>query len=249
VTGEGRRVVVTGGAKGIGRACVERFLDAGDTVTALGRDPAALEAVAALGAGSAVCDVCDEAAVTEVFERIGPVDVLVNNAGIAESAPVHRTTLEQWSRHLAVNVTGPFLCIRAVIGGMRERNRGAIVTVASVAGLRGSRYTSAYTASKHAVIGLTRSVAAELAGTEVRVNAVCPAYVRSEMTDRTIANIVARTDRSAAGAEATLAGMTPLGRLIEPDEVADAVLYLASDAAMTINGQSLVLDGGGVQAG
>ena len=244
-----RHVVVTGGGKGIGRACVERFLAGGDRVTALGRDEVALREVAALGAETGPCDVADEASIRRAFGSLPePVDVLVNNAGIAESAPLHRTTLEQWNRHLAVNVTGPFLCIQAVLPAMRERDRGAIVTVASVAGRRGSRYTSAYTASKHAVIGLTRAVAAEVAGTGVRVNAVCPAYVRSPMTDRTIANITQRTEHDAAAAERILAEMSALGRLIEPGEVADAVIWLASDAAATVNGQSIVLDGGGVQA-
>jgi NAD(P)-dependent dehydrogenase (short-subunit alcohol dehydrogenase family) len=244
-----RHVVVTGGGKGIGRSCVERFLAAGDQVTAFGRDEAALAEVAALGARVELCDVSQADSIQTAFGALmEPVDVLVNNAGIAESAPLHRTTLEQWNRHLAVNATGPFLCIQAVLPGMRERDRGSIVTVASVAGRRGSRYTSAYTASKHAVIGLTRAAAAEVAGTGVRVNAVCPAYVRSPMTDRTIANITQRTDHDAPAAEQILAGMSPLGRLIEPEEVADAVVWLASEAAATINGQSLVLDGGGVQA-
>jgi NAD(P)-dependent dehydrogenase (short-subunit alcohol dehydrogenase family) len=243
-----RHVVVTGGGKGIGRSCVERFLASGDQVTAFGRDEAALAAVAALGAQVELCDVSQPASIQTAFGALAePVDVLVNNAGIAESAPLHRTTLELWNRHLAVNATGPFLCIQAVLPAMRERDRGSIITVASVAGRRGSRYTSAYTASKHAVIGLTRAAAAEVAGTGVRVNAVCPAYVRSPMTDRTIANITQRTDHDAQAAERILAEMSPLGRLIEPEEVADAVVWLASEAAATINGQSLVLDGGGVQ--
>ncbi len=224
-----RVVVVTGGNRGIGAAISARFAAAGDTVHAL---------------SSADCDVTDEDAVGDVLGAIGRVDVLVNNAGVSDSAPVERTTLDQWRTQLDVNATGAFLCTRAVLGGMAERGHGRIVTVASVAGHRGSRYTGAYTASKHAAIGFMRAVAAEVAGSDVTANAVCPAYVRSDMTDRTIATIEARTGRDG---EAALAEMAPLGRLIEPEEVAFAVAFLAAPEAGAINGQTLILDGGGVQ--
>ncbi|MFL5863403.1 MAG: SDR family NAD(P)-dependent oxidoreductase [Solirubrobacteraceae bacterium] len=223
-----RTVVVTGGAKGIGRATVQRFASAGDHVVALGRDPAALEA---LSVQIYRCDVTDEAAVSGVFDAIGPVDVLVNNAGMGESAPLHQTTLDSWQRHLDVNATGAFLCMRAVVPDMRERGAGVIVTVASTAGRAGVPYTSAYSASKHAVIGLTRAVASELARSGVRVNAVCPTFVRTEMTGRSIATIVERTGRTPQQAEEALAAASPLGRLLEPDEVADAIVFLASPAA------------------
>jgi NAD(P)-dependent dehydrogenase (short-subunit alcohol dehydrogenase family) len=249
-----RTVVVTGGAKGIGRAIVERFAAFGDEVIALGRDQATLSALEAELARistpvrTAVCDVIDEPAVGAAFDQIGPVDVLVNNAGMAESAPLHKTTLDSWAEHFAVNATATFLCMRAVVPGMRERGRGAIVTVASTVGRTGAPYTSAYTASKHAAVGLVRAVASELAGTGVRVNAVCPTFVRTDLTARAIARIVETTGRSAEEAERELAQLSPLHRLLEPDEVADAVLFLASDAAAAINGQALVIDGGGIQA-
>ena len=227
-----RVVVVTGGAKGIGKAVAERFAAAGDEVEAPGHDE---------------LDVADEDQVAAFFERLGRVDVLVNNAGVASGAPLPRTTLDDWRAHLDVNATGAFLCTRAVVGGMIERGDGRIVTVASVAGLYGARYTAAYTASKHAAVGLMRATAAEVAGTGVTANAVCPAYVDTDMTRRTVENIVDRTGRNAEEAQSALETMTPLGRLLEPDEVAAAVLFLASPEAAAINGQTIVLDGGGLQ--
>jgi NAD(P)-dependent dehydrogenase (short-subunit alcohol dehydrogenase family) len=235
---------VTGGAKGIGLAVVRRFAARGDDVVALGRDRDALEQ---LGVRTAVCDVTDEAAVSRIFGEIGPVDVLVNNAGVAESAPLSKTTLASWQRHFDVNGTGAFLCTRAVLPGMRQRGSGCIITVASTAGRAGGRYLPAYTASKHAAIGLMRAVAAEVAGTGVRANAVCPTFVRTEMTSRAVDRIVELTGRSEAESEDALAHMSPLGRLLEPEEVADAVVFLASPEAAAINGQALVIDGGGLQ--
>jgi len=241
-----RVVAVTGGGKGIGKAVVERFAAAGDRVIAVGRDREALEGTEAAETG--VCDVTDEEQVTALFERLGPVDVLVNNAGMATSATLERTTLDDWRAVIDVNATGAFLCTRAVLGGMIGRGNGRIVTVASIAARVGARYTAAYTASKHAAVGLMRAVAAEVAGTGVTANAVCPAYVRTEMTRNSIARIVEATDRSEEEAEAALVASSPLGRLLEPSEVAFAVAFLAAPEAGAINGQSLVLDGGGIQA-
>ncbi len=225
-----RTVVVTGGAKGIGKAIAERF--SGEDVHAPGHDE---------------LDVTDEGQVASFFEQLGRVEVLVNNAGIAVGAPLARTTLEDWRAHLDVNATGAFLCTRAVLNGMIERGDGRIVTVASVAGLVGARYTAAYSASKHAAVGLMRATAAEVAGTGVTANAVCPAYVDTAMTERTVDNIVARTDRTPEEARAEIEKLTPLGRLLEPGEVAAAVVFLASPEAGSINGQAIVLDGGGLQ--
>jgi NAD(P)-dependent dehydrogenase (short-subunit alcohol dehydrogenase family) len=232
-----RLVVVTGGGSGIGQSIVERFRALGADVVAVGRGASPVDVV---------CDVTDEREVESLFDRLGDVDVLVNGAGVAESEPLQRTTLEQWRRHFDVNATSAFLCTRAVLPGMVARNRGRIVTVASTAALAGARYTSAYTASKHAVLGLTRAVAAEVAGTGVTANAVCPAYVRTPMTERTLARIVERTGRSVDESTAAILGTFPLGRLLEPAEVAAAVVYIASDEAAALNGQALVLDGGGI---
>ena len=225
-----RLVVVTGGTKGIGAAVAQVFTDAGDRVVALNH---------------ADLDVTREDAVAEVLGRL-PVDVLVNNAGISVSAPVHRTTVDDWRAQLEVNATGAFLCTRAVLPGMCERDRGRIVTVASTAGRVGAPYTAGYAASKHAALGLMRTVAAEVAGTGVTANAVCPTFVRTDMTARSVARIVETTGRSTQDSEAALVG--PLGRLLEPAEVAFAVAFLAAPEAGAINGQTIVLDGGGIQA-
>ena len=251
-----RTVVVTGGAKGIGRAYALGLAAEGARVVVADiADATSTVKEAETRGGQALgveCDVSREAdtqrLATETLARFGRIDVLVNNAGVALSASLWRTTLAEWREHLDVNATGAFLCTRAVVGGMIERGDGRIVTVASVAGLAGSRYTAAYAASKHAAIGLMRATAAEVAGTGVTTNAVCPAWVRTDMTRRTVENIVAKTGRTAEEAEAELLDMTPLGRMLEPEEVAAAVVFLASPEAAAINGQALVLDGGGLQA-
>lgn len=253
----GRTAVVTGGGRGIGAAVARRLASAGAPVLVAARTAAEVEAVASSirdGGGQAwsvECDVTDESSVAALSaaaqQRLGRVDILVNNAGAAGSSPLHRTTRAEWDRLLAVNATGAFLCTREFLPPMVEGGWGRVVNVASVAGLHGARYIAAYAASKHALIGLTRAAAAEVAGGGVTVNAVCPAYVDTAMTDESVARIVEKTGRTAAEARAAILGSTPLGRLITPEEVAGAVVYLCGEEAGGVNGQALVLDGGALQ--
>ncbi|HXE57544.1 MAG TPA: SDR family NAD(P)-dependent oxidoreductase [Gemmatimonadales bacterium] len=255
---DGRTAVVTGGGRGIGRAVAEALAGAGAAVVLGARSVGEVEAAAAglrtLGAQAwgLALDVTDPGSVDrfakEAGALLGRVDVLVNNAGTASSAPLHRQTLEEWQRLFAVNVTGTFLCTRAFVPGMVERRWGRVVNVASVAGLAGAKYVAAYAASKHAVIGFTRSVAAEVAATGVTINAVCPGYVDTPMTDESVRRIMEKTGMSRAQALEAILGTTPQRRLIEPAEVAHAVLALCDERAKGINGQAVVIDGGALLA-
>jgi NAD(P)-dependent dehydrogenase (short-subunit alcohol dehydrogenase family) len=229
--------VVTGGTRGIGLEIARALRDLGHRTVVLART---VDGRTEPGVEPVACDVTDARAVEAAFSELGPVDVVVNNAGVASSDRLSRTSLDEWQRNLAVNATGPFLCTRAVIDGMLERGYGRIVTVASTASLTGVRYTAAYTASKHAVLGLMRVVAAEVAGTGVTANSVCPTFVRTDMTLETIRTIAERTRSDATEAEARLVAMTPHARLLEPGEVADAVLALIDSDD---NGREVVLDG------
>lgn len=196
-----------------------------------------------------VADVTDagsvEALAEAVRDRLGAVSILVNNAGTATSAPIHRITREDWDRVIAVNATGTFLCTKAFLPAMVEAGWGRVVNVASVAGVTGSPYIAAYSASKHAVIGFTRSAAAEVARKGVTVNAVCPGYVDTEMTRASVDRIVAKTGKSRDEALAAILDTSPQRRLIGPAEVAHAVLSLCAEAAAGVNGQAIVIDGGG----
>ena len=245
-----RRVVVTGASRGIGRVIAQRFAQLGDEVVAVARDRRDLDRLRDETPGAIVaapCDLVDPDAVVALMRGLDRVDVLVNNAGVSDSAPLERTSLDSWQRQMAVNATAAFLCTREVIAGMRERGRGRIVTVASTSARAGVAYAAAYAASKHAALGLMRSAAAELAGTRVTANAVCPAFVDSQMTHDSAQRIAQHTGRSLQESLQSLATLSPLGRLVDPGEVAEAVVWLASPGTDAINGQTLILDGGGLQ--
>lgn len=255
---EGRVAVVTGGGRGIGAAAARTLARAGAAVVVSARSEDEIGAVAETirsedGRAEAIpCDVTDEERVDELARRaeeaLGPVRIVVHAAGAATSAPLARTDLETWRRMLAVNATGSFLVTRAFLPGMVERGAGRIVHVASVAGLAGARYIAAYAASKHAVVGLVRSAAAEVAGSEVTVNAVCPGYVDTAMTRASVERISETTGRSRAEALDALLAEGRQSRLIRPGEVADAVAWLCGDDAGGVNGQAIVLDGGALLA-
>lgn len=249
----GQVAVVTGAGRGIGAATARALADTGLSVVVAARNRDQIErqaaALVALGheAKAVVCDVTSEASVQSLARdaaQLGPVAVLVNNAGTAASMPVVRTSLEDWNRLIAVNATGAFLCTRAFLPGMLERRWGRVVNVASTAGLRGGKYLAAYSAAKHALIGLTRSVAAEVAGSGVTVNAVCPGFVDTEMTAETVDRIVAKTGRTREEALAAALASEGQTRLISAAEVAAAVVSLsAAEVTHPPNGEALVLDG------
>jgi NAD(P)-dependent dehydrogenase (short-subunit alcohol dehydrogenase family) len=245
-----RTCLVTGAGRGIGRAIAERLGAAGHRVALTARSADQLVDVAVPDPLVIPGDITVPRFVNSLFARIedewGPVEVLVANAGAATSAPLTRTTDELWDAQLAVNLTAPFRCIRRAVPSMVDAGWGRVIVVASVAAKAGGPYVSAYTAAKHGVLGLVRSAAAELATTGVTVNAVCPGYVDTPMTDASVANIAARTSLDADEARARLASMQPIGRLITPDEVADVVDLLVASGGIT--GQGINVDGGAVQS-
>ncbi|MFT3718454.1 SDR family NAD(P)-dependent oxidoreductase [Pseudorhodoferax sp.] len=245
--------LVTGGGRGIGAAVARRLAADGLQVTVLGRGLASVQALAAeeperLHAVAA--DVADAqqvaAALADAVRRFGPVQVLVNNAGQAESAPFLKMDAGQWQRMLDVNLTGTMLCTQAVLPGMVAAGWGRIVNVASTAGQVGYAYVAAYCAAKHGVIGLTRALALELAAKGVTVNAVCPGYTETDIVKDSIARVVAKTGRSAEDARAEFVKSNPQGRLVDPDEVADAVAWLCGAGAGAVTGQSVSVSGGEV---
>jgi 3-hydroxybutyrate dehydrogenase len=252
---ENRTALVTGGGHGLGRGIAEALACAGARVCLVGRSESALDdtvkALRAAGreAHAFVCDVTSEssveAAVTHAGQVLGHIDFLINNAGVAPTAPLARMTLELWNQALAVNATGSFLCMRAVLPGMLERKFGRIVNIASVAGITGGPYLAAYSASKHALVGLTRAAAAELGDRGVQVNALCPAYVDTEMTRGGVERVMRSKNLSEAEGLAAVLRSANQVRLLPVAEVASWVLQLCGPGGNAVNGQVIVLDGGG----
>lgn len=250
-----RHAVVTGGGRGIGAAIAEALARLGASVSLIGRKAEVLQTTAAriardhgVRVATAPADVTDEAAVHTAIgilkDALGPPAILVNNAGIAASAPFLKSDAAFWRKLLDVDLMGAVYCTQAVLPGMLEAGWGRIINIASTAGLAGQSYISAYCAAKHGLIGLTRALAMETARTGVTVNAVCPGYTDTEMVATSVANIAIKTGRSREEVMASLLAHNPQGRLIQPREVADAVVWLCSDGAASVTGQSIVLAGG-----
>ncbi len=245
-----RHALVTGGGTGVGEAIALSFAEAGVDVTICGRRAKPLEKVAARHERihALTADVTDEASMQALYETAeaarGPFDIVIANAGTASSAPAHRTKLEDWNRILDVNMTGAFLTVKPALSPMAKRGSGRIIFIASVAGLKGYAYVAPYVASKHGVIGLMRALSVELVKTGVTVNAICPGYVETEMLEESIERVVEKTGRSHEEARRGFVEANPHGRLIQPEEVAAAALWLVSSAASSVTGQSISISGG-----
>jgi len=245
-------MLVTGGGTGIGAAIAREAAARGARLSLLGRSAAPLEELAgSLESAQAItCDVTREDSVASAFEQaraaFGPVEILVNNAGAAPTAPFHKLSAETWRQVMAVNLDGVFNCTRAAIDAMLAAGWGRVINIASTAALRGYAYVSAYSAAKHGVLGLTRSLALETARKGITVNAVCPGYTDTDIIRQSVRQIMDKTGRSEDEALATFTATNPQGRLIQPEEVAATVLWLCSDAAGSITGQAISDSGGEV---
>lgn len=248
----GKRAAVTGGGRGIGAAIARTLAETGAEVTILGRTISTLDQHAeslrrdGLNINVATIDVTDESSVAKAFAKLGEIDILINNAGIAHVAPFEKTTASDWDRVLRVNLLGAVLCSQQVLPRMVERKWGRIVNIASTAGLKGYTRLSAYTASKHALVGMTRALALETATTGVTVNAVCPTYTETDMTAEGIKSISARLQTSVEEARKHLTKQIPQGEMAKPEEVAAAVLWLCSVQAASVTGIALPIAGGEV---
>lgn len=249
--------LVTGGGRGIGAAITRRLVAAGYRVTITGRDAHTLEAFATSLGGTDMCqaiamDVSNEASVhagmAQASASFGPIAVLVNNAGQASSAPFLKTDAAMFERMISVNLMGVFHCTQAALPDMLSAKSGRIINVASTAALVGYAYVSAYVAAKHGVLGLTRALALELATKGITVNAVCPGYTETDIVKDAVANIMTKTGRTEPEARAELAKGNPMKRLVQPDDVADAVLWLAGRGASSITGQAIAVCGGEVMS-
>ncbi|MDP2084394.1 MAG: SDR family NAD(P)-dependent oxidoreductase [Gemmobacter sp.] len=242
----GKRVLITGGGTGVGADLARGFAAAGAEVVIAGRRMAPLAEVADRlpGTRAVQADVTDEASVQAMFAQAGPCDIVIANAGASDSAPVGKVTLDHWNAMLAVNLTGTFLTFRE---GVRQmKGWGRLIAVASTAGLKGYAYVAPYAAAKHGVVGLVRSMALEVAKKPVTVNALCPGFLDTEMTERSIANIMDKTGKDRAFAIGALTATNPQGRLVQPDEVTAAALWLCGPGSDAMNGQAIAIAGGEV---
>ncbi len=242
----GKRVLITGGGTGTGADLARGFSEAGAEVVVTGRrlDPLERVAGALKGARAIAADVTDEAGVKAMFAEAGPCDIVIANAGASDSAPLGRVTMEHWNAMLAVNLTGTFLTFRE---GLRQMpGWGRLIAIASTAGLKGYGYVAPYAAAKHGVVGLVRSIAQEVARKQVTVNALCPGFLDTEMTERSIANIMEKTGKDRAAALGALTATNPQGRLVQPAEVTAAALWLCGPGSDAMNGQSIAIAGGEV---